>query len=154
MGYIILDKIKNNNKKIMIFVEGTILKPKHNNFISRICMNKYIPINNAIEIIKKWQEEGFEIIYLTSQTGKKAMGMAQRLDELGFVGSMVGYRQVRQNYATLIKEELPDILIEDNCKSIGGEFNMCYNELEEVLQSKIKHIIVEEFSGIDDVKLY
>lgn len=32
MGYIIIDKIKNNNKKIIIFVEGTILKPKHNNF--------------------------------------------------------------------------------------------------------------------------
>ena len=119
MGFIIIDKIKNNNKKIMIFVEGTILKPKYNNILSRISMTTYIPINNAIETLKKWQEEGYEEIYLTSLKGRRAMKMAQHLDELGFTGSMVGYRQKNQDYATLIKEELPDILIEDNCLSVG-----------------------------------
>ena len=131
MGFIIIDKIKNNNKKIMIFTEGTILKPKHNNFFSRI---------------------SFEVIYLTSLKTKGAMRMAQRLDELGFTGSMVGYRQKRQDYATLIKEELPDILIEDNAKSVGG--HMCYDELTDDLKKQIKHIVVEEFEGIDGVKLY
>ena len=82
------------------------------------------------------------------------MKMAQHLDELGFTGSMVGYRQKNQDYATLIKEELPDILIEDNCLSVGGEQNMCYNLLSDELKKEIKHIVVEEFKGIDDVKLY
>ena len=154
MGFIIIDKIKNNNKKIMIFVEGTILKLKHNNFLSRIFVTKYIPIGNAIDIIKKWQEEGYEIIYLTSLKGHKAMRMAQHIDEIGFTGSMVAYREKYQNYATLIKEEMPDILIEDDCKSIGGEENMCYNELSEELRNSIKHIKVKEFEGIDNVKLY
>lgn len=154
MGFIIIDKIKNNNKKIMIFVEGTILKPKYNNILSRISMTTYIPINNAIETLKKWQEEGYEVIYLTSLKGRRAMKMAQHLDELGFTGSMVGYRQKNQDYATLIKEELPDILIEDNCLSVGGEQNMCYNLLNDELKKEIKHIVVEEFKGIDDVKLY
>lgn len=154
MGFIIIDKIKNNNKKIMIFSEGTILKPKHNNFFSRINVNGYVPIGNAKEIIKNWQEQGYEIIYLTSQKGRKAMGMAQRLDELGFVGSMVGYRQSRQDYATLIKEEQPDILIEDDCKSIGGERHMCITQLSDEIKKSLKHIVVEEFKGIDDVKLY
>ena len=154
MGFIIIDKIKNNNKKIMIFVERTILKPKYNNILSRISMTTYIPINNAIETLKKWQEEGYEVIYLTSLKGRRAMKMAQHLDELGFTGSMVGYRQKNQDYATLIKEELPDILIEDNCLSVGGEQNMCYNLLSDELKKEIKHIVVEEFKGIDDVKLY
>ena len=107
MGFIIIDRIKNNNKKIMIFAEGTILKPKHKNIISRFCITKYVPIANAIDTLKKWQEEGYEVIYLTSLKVKKAMKMAQRIDELGFTGSMVGYRQKNQDYATLIKEELP-----------------------------------------------
>ena len=154
MGFIIIDKIKNNNKKIMIFVEGTILKPKYNNILSRISMTTYIPINNAIETLKKWQEEGYEVIYLTSLKGRRAMKMAQHLDELVFTGSMVGYRQKNQDYATLIKEELPDILIEDNCLSVGGEQNMCYNLLNDELKKEIKHIVVEEFKGIDDIKLY
>lgn len=155
MGYIIIDKIKNNNKKIMIFVEGTILKPKHkNNFFSRINITKYVPIDNAIDTLKKWQEEGFEIIYVTSLKGKSAMKMAQRLDELGFDGSMVGYRQKNQTYYTLIKEEMPDIFIEDDCKSIGKEY-MCFNEItNEEIKDKIKHIVVNEFEGIDNVKLY
>lgn len=154
MGFIIIDRIKNNNKKIMIFVEGTILKPKHNNIISRICINSYIPIGNAIDTLKKWQEEGYEVIYLTSLRGKKAMRMAQHLDELGFTGSMVGYRQSNQDYATLIKEELPDILIEDDCLSIGGEEEMCYSLLSDEMKKRVKHIVVEEFKGIDEVKLY
>lgn len=155
MGFIILDKIKNNNKKIMIFTEGTILKPKYvNNVLSRINVMRYVPIKNSIEKLKMWQEEGYEVIYITSLKGRKAMKMAQRLDELGFIGSMVGYRQKNQDYATLIKEELPDILIEDNCRSIGGEKNMCYSELTDELKNNIKHIVVEEFEGIDDVKLY
>jgi len=154
MGFIIMDKIKNNNKKIMIFAEGTILKPKRNNFFSRINLNTYVPIKNAREIIKSWQEIGYEIIYITSRKGNNAMKMAILLDELSFVGSMVGYRQKGQSYATLIKEEQPDILIEDNCKSIGGEKHMCINQLDEELKKKIKSIVVNEFEGIDDVKLY
>lgn len=152
MGFIIIDKIKNNNKKIMIFTEGTILKPKNNNFFSRINMTGYVPIKNAIDTLKKWQEEGFEVIYLTSLNSRGAMKMAQHIDQLGFTGSMVGYRQKNQNYATLIKEELPDILIEDNAKSVGG--HTCYDELPENVKTSIKHIVVDEFEGIDDVKLY
>lgn len=155
MGFIILDKIKNNNKKIMIFTEGTILKPKYvNNTLSRINVMGYVPIKKSIEKLKTWQEEGYEIIYITSLKGRKAMKMAQKLDELGFIGSMVGYRQKNQDYTTLIKEELPDILIEDNCRSVGGEKNMCYTQLTDELKNSIKHIVVEEFEGIDDVKLY
>ena len=115
-------------------------------------MTNYVPIENAIDTLKKWQEEGYEVIYLTSLKGRKAMRMAQRIDELGFTGSMVGYRQKNQDYATLIKEELPDILIEDDARSVGG--HMCYDELPQEYKNKVKHIVVEEFSGIDDVKLY
>lgn len=152
MGFIIIDRIKNNNKKIMIFAEGTILKPKYKNIFSRFHMTNYVPIENSIDTLKKWQEEGYEVIYLTSLKGRKAMRMAQRIDELGFTGSMVGYRQKNQDYATLIKEELPDILIEDDARSVGG--HMCYDELPQEYKNKVKHIVVEEFSGIDDVKLY
>lgn len=153
MGYIIIDKIKNNNKKIMIFVEGTILKPKSKCIFSKSNITRYVAIGNAVEKIKRWQEQGFEIIYLTSLKSRGAMKLARRLDELGFVGSMVGYRQKYQNYNTLFKEEQPDFFIEDDCKSIGKE-NMIFNELDENIKSSIKHIVVDEFSGIDEVNLY
>ena len=152
MGYIIIDRIKNNNKKLMIFVEGTILKPKYNNKLSRLHILGYVPIGNSVEILRKWQEEGYEIIYLTSLKGRKAMNMARHLDELGFEGSMVGYREKYQNYATLIKEENPDVLIENSISS--EEHHMCYDELTQELKDKIKHVVVNEFEGIDNIKLY
>ena len=31
---------------------------------------------------------------------------------------------------------------------------MCYNLLSEDIKKKIKHIVVKEFKGIDNVKLY
>lgn len=154
MGYIILDKIKNNNKKIMIFVEGTILRPKYDNFFSRINVTGYVPIGDSINILKKWQEEGYEIVYLTSLSKRRAMNMARRLDELGFTGSMVGYREKNQTYETLFKEERPDIFIEDNCKSIGGKEYMVSSTLSDKIKNEIKTIIVDEFKGIDNVKLY
>ena len=58
------------------------------------------------------------------------------------------------NYTTLIKEELPDILVEDDCKSIGGETNMCSYNLPDNIKNEIKIIKVKEFGGIDNVKLY
>ncbi|OGE71166.1 hypothetical protein A2617_01400 [Candidatus Daviesbacteria bacterium RIFOXYD1_FULL_41_10] len=44
---------------------------------------------------------------------------------------------------------LPDILIEDDCESIGGEIEMCYPNIKPEIKEKIKHIIVKEFQGID-----
>ena len=44
---------------------------------------------------------------------------------------------------------LTDILIEDDCESIGGEPEMTYSHIREDLKPKIKSIIVKEFQGID-----
>ena len=67
---------------------------------------------------------------------------------------MVKKRKKYQDYTTLIKEELPDILVEDDCESIGGETNMCSYKLPDNIKDEIKIIKVKEFEGIDDVKLY
>ncbi len=44
---------------------------------------------------------------------------------------------------------MPDILIEDNCESIGGVKEMVYTNIKNKLKDKIKHIVVKEFEGID-----
>jgi len=44
---------------------------------------------------------------------------------------------------------MPDILIEDDCESIGGESEMIYPHIREDLKQKIKSIVVKEFQGID-----
>ena len=44
---------------------------------------------------------------------------------------------------------MPDILIEDDCESIGGTFEMIYPNIRSELRFKIKSIVVKEFEGID-----
>lgn len=50
----------------------------------------------------------------------------------------------------MVAENLvPDILIEDDCESIGGEKEMTYPNIKDELKNKIKSIVVKEFKGID-----
>lgn len=44
---------------------------------------------------------------------------------------------------------MPDIFIEDDCESIGGEVEMTYPYINPEIQKKIHSIIVKEFEGID-----
>ncbi|MFL5661861.1 MAG: hypothetical protein ACJ8BW_10990 [Ktedonobacteraceae bacterium] len=40
-------------------------------------------------------------------------------------------------------------MIEDDCKSIGGEPEMTFPQLQPELQASITSIVVKEFGGID-----
>jgi len=44
---------------------------------------------------------------------------------------------------------MPDILIEDDCESIGGKNEMTITHINPKLKTKIKSITIKEFEGID-----
>ena len=44
---------------------------------------------------------------------------------------------------------MPDILIEDDCESIGGKVEMTYTHIKPEVKRSIKSIPVKEFGGID-----
>ena len=44
---------------------------------------------------------------------------------------------------------MPDLLIEDDCRSIGGEAEMTYPHIDPGKKIFIQSIVVREFSGID-----
>ena len=50
-------------------------------------------------------------------------------------------REVRYN--DIVEIVMPDILIEDDCKSIGGQSQMCITYVAPSLKSKIKSIVVK-----------
>lgn len=137
-------------KKVMIFAEGTILKPKSQ--LSVNDLTTYIPIGDAVDIIKGWQQQGAEIIYCTSRKGKHAENMAALLLKHKFVGSKLYYREKTQKYKDLVEMVYPDVLIEDDCKSIGGSWQMCITYVEPKIKETIKSIIVKEFKGIDHLQ--
>ena len=131
----------------MIFAEGTILKPK--SLFSFFNHRAYSPIGNVVDRIGAWHKQGAQILYCTSRRGKQAEEIARLLQRFGFAGSGLYFRAKRQKYKDIIEDVKPDILIEDDCKSIGGSWQMCITHVSPEIKSGIRSIIVREFGGID-----
>ncbi len=151
MPYIALPVSQPSKVKIMIFAEGTILKPKSP--FSLYNHRTYIPIGNAVSIIENWRRQNAEILYCTSRKGKQAEDIAHLLRRYRFAGSKLYYREEKQKYKDIIEEVRPDILIEDDCRSIGGSWQMCITHVAPSIRTSIKSIVVKEFRGIDHLPL-
>jgi len=133
---------------IMLFAEGTVLGPK--NILGLYFHSSYIPIGNCREKIRTWEEQGAEIVYITSRkTEQQVDEIRDLLEKYDFPGSRLYYRDRKQKYKDIVEEVLPDILIEDDCRSIGGQWQMCITHVDPELKEKMKSIVVKEFKGID-----
>lgn len=58
-------------------------------------------------------------------------------------------RESKERYQNLVEAIKPNILIEDDCKSIGGAWQMYITKVRPEIKEKIQAIIVPEFKGID-----
>ena len=114
-------------------------------------LESYIPVSHAVEKLRTWKVQGMEIIYLTSRRIKSEMETIKKvLDKYHFPDSQnIYFRKQGENYKGVAERLIPDILIEDDCESIGGEKEMVYPHMENEFKSKIKSIVIKEFEGID-----
>lgn len=150
--------------KILIFTEGTILMHKNADrhdrsaIVKQVMENEpsvknyaeYIPVGNAIEKIRKWQEQGVEIIFLTSRrTDEQINDIRSVLKKYNFPAGVLEHRKNDEEYRDVAERIMPDILIEDDCESIGGEKEMTYPHIKPEAKGKIKSVVVKEFEGID-----
>ena len=149
MKKIPLDAEQHVGITIMVFVEGTILKPK--TLLSLYNHNSYVPIGNAAGIINAWHQQGANIVYCTSRKKKQADDMANLLRKHNLRGLYLAAREPRESYADIVETIQPDILIEDDCRSIGGTWQLCITKVDPKIKEKIKSIIVPEFKGIDNL---
>lgn len=151
--------------KILIFTEGTVIMPNYEPGTIRedrvrLSINQepfihdfktYIPNGNPIEKILAWKKQGAEIYYLTSRTTEREINdIRDVLTKFGFpdVQNLL-FRKEDEGYKDVAERLIPDVLIEDDCESIGGEVEMTYPHIKEDIKSKIKSVIVKEFGGID-----
>lgn len=152
--------------KIAIFLHGTTIMHKNARGQSReervrqsiereapvLDYGSYVPVGNAVEKLKKWDEQGAKIIYLSSHdTNEDVEKDKSVLMRYGFPEGEVFFRQHGEEYKDIAERIMPDVLIEDDCESIGGEKEMVYPHIKPQLKDKIKSIIVKEFEGIDNL---
>ena len=109
----------------------------------------YVPVGGAAAKLGCWQRQGAQIDYLSSHRKLDDMAADQQvLRKHGFPAGRVLARQPGQSYGDLVAVELPDVLIEDNCESIGAD-QITYFQIRPDLRGRIKSIIVPELGGID-----
>ncbi len=112
---------------------------------------QYIPVYNAVEKIKKWDDQEATIFYLSSRRDKKEIeAIRYVLQTYNFPDFQnLLYRQQGEEYKDVAEKLMPDILIEDDCESIGGEKEMTYTHMNDDAKVRVHSITVKEFNGID-----
>lgn len=150
--------------KILIFTEGTIIMHKNaigyarDKIIEQVKEKElsvndyesYIPIGNTVKKLQNWKNEGAEILYLTSRKKAKEIKQIQNvLKKHKFPRGKLLFRKKYEEYKNIAEKIIPDVLIEDDCESIGGLNEMTITHVKPEIQRKIKSIPIKEFSGID-----
>ena len=110
----------------------------------------YVPVGNAVRKLQAWRQQGAEIVYLSSHKRVEDVDIDKAvLRNHEFPDGQVFFRHSDEQYNAVAERVLPDILIEDDCESIGGEKEMTYPHIQPELKAGIKSIVVKEFGGID-----
>ena len=150
--------------KIMVFTEGTIIMHRgginhSREEISRQVVEKektlydwdsYVPVGNSVDKLCAWYDHGAEIVYLTSRTIPDEIESIRRvLSKYRFPQGLLLCRSENKHYKDVAEEINPDVLVEDNCESIGGIEEMTITHVKPEIRGKIISIPVKEFGGID-----
>jgi hypothetical protein len=127
------------------------VKQSANNEESLNEFKTYIPNGNAAGKLERWRNQGAEIYYLTSRRLQpEIMDIFFVLNKYNFpdIHNLL-FRKGDQEYKDVAEELMPDILIEDDCESIGGEKEMTYPNISLGVKDMIKSVVVKEFQGIN-----
>lgn len=105
----------------------------------------YVPTEAAVAKVRAWQRGGADLCYLSSRRGA-AEARADRgvLDRYGFPAGPVFFREPGESYADVARRAGADVVVEDDCESIGGRSEMAAPGLG----GAIRCIVVPEFGGL------
>lgn len=110
----------------------------------------YVPISSATAKLHTWAKHGAEISYLSSHRNVEDVQKdLSVLRKYGFPDGEVYYRTRDEGYSEIVERMKPDVLVEDDCESIGGREEMVFPQLKPEVRSNIKSMVVKEFEGID-----
>ena len=83
---------------------------------------------------------------MTSRKSQKEVSDIQNvLDQNSFPKEYWNIEKWVRNIKMLRKRVMPDVLIEDDCESIGGEIEMSYPHIKDELRARIRSVVVKEF---------
>ncbi len=129
--------------RILVFTEGTIVDDRQRG-------GEWKMVGNAARKLRAWQKHGATIVYLSSKQKSETLDKVRRtLREGGAPEGKLLFRRDKEHYGEAAERASPDIIVEDDCKSIGGEAQMTYPKLRPASMARVKSVAVPEWGGID-----
>ena len=150
--------------RVLVFTEGTVIMHRgglgrgREEIIRQVKegeatvtdWSSYVPVGDAVKKLKTWENQGAEILYLTSRMApEETATIAKVMAGYGFPAGPLLFRRPGEQYADVASRAAPDIIVEDDCESIGGEDEMVFPHLGPELKDRIVPVTVPEFGGID-----
>src|SRR5439155_9729951 len=81
----------------------------------------YVPVGDAVAKLRRWHDAGAVVDYLSSHRNPDDVALdVLVLRTHGFPADRVFARRPGETYGDIAGREAPDVLIEDDCESIGA----------------------------------
>jgi hypothetical protein len=129
--------------RILVFTEGIIVDDRERD-------GEWRMVGDAARKLQAWARNGATIVYMSSKREKETLEKVRRtLRDGGAPSGELFFRSDTEDYGQTAERARPDIIVEDDCKSIGGVAQMTYPKLKNELRRKVKQVVVPEFEGVD-----
>jgi hypothetical protein len=114
-------------------------------------LGELVPIGEAPKKVRAWSTRGgTELYYLTASRKSENIAKCQAaLKKWSFPSGTLLHRNPNESYNEIITPLHPDLIVEDDCESLGGKKEMVYPNLSEEVKRSIASVVVREFEGID-----
>jgi hypothetical protein len=113
-------------------------------------LGELVPLGSSPKKVNSWNSQSVQIYYLTaSRKPENILKCEQALKRWSFPIGQLLSRKENQTYTDIVVPLRPDVIVEDDCESLGGTKEMVYPNLPSDVKRSIASVIVREFEGID-----
>jgi hypothetical protein len=110
----------------------------------------YVPTPGSVEKITEWCRQGASVAYFSCHRAERDIAADQEVLRLHrFPGGPVYFRRAGESYRTAVERARPDLVIEDDCESIGGASETIAAQLRDSARQTIRRIVLPEFAGFE-----
>jgi hypothetical protein len=112
----------------------------------------YVPTPGTAQKLAAWQRHGATIVYLSSHRHRDDIRADESvIGRYRFPAGPVHGREEGEDYGSLVERLGLDVLVEDDCQSIGGTAQTCAAELNPASRQSLRCVVLPEFHGLADL---
>jgi TDG/mug DNA glycosylase family protein len=109
----------------------------------------YVPTPGTAAKLAAWQRHGVSITYLSSHRTMDDLSADESVIRgHGFPSGPLHGRQPGEDYGSLVARLGLDVLVEDDCESIGGAAQTCAAQLSAGTAQATRCLVLPEFAGL------